>query len=82
MKIKPLTQLREIVSKALSDQTNLSKSLQSGIVRLFQISNLRLIMLRKIGVIRNHRNNHQVRGIGLCVQCVYFHIHFRNCKNG
>ena len=37
MKIKPLTQLREIVSKALSSQTNLSKSFQTFFIETMEL---------------------------------------------
>ncbi len=42
MKIKPLTQLREMLSKALSGQTNLNKSIQS-----FFIETMELILTHK-----------------------------------
>ena len=37
MKIKPLTQLREMISKALSGQTNLSKSFQSFFIEAMEL---------------------------------------------
>ena len=37
MKTKPLIQLREIISKALSDQTNISKSFQSFFIEAMEL---------------------------------------------
>lgn len=37
MKIKPLIQLREMISKALSGQTNLSKSFQSFFIETMEL---------------------------------------------
>lgn len=37
MKIKPLIQLREMISKALSDQTNVSKSFQSFFIETMEL---------------------------------------------
>lgn len=37
MKIKPLIQLREMISKALSDQTNVSKSIQSFFIEAMEL---------------------------------------------
>ncbi len=37
MKIKPLTQLREMISRSLSEQTNLSKSFQSFFIETMEL---------------------------------------------
>ena len=52
MKIKHLTQLREMLSKALSGQTNLSKSFQSFFIDTMELILTRTAQLHPDGEVR------------------------------